>query len=76
MAFASHDGPFVSWYFCDAGEAPGFVNFLAGALDPVLQDLALACDLVFDRSAPAVQCPLPLGTKVAKSAFYADADAN
>jgi hypothetical protein len=63
VAFGPNDGPFLSWSYCSAAEAPGVLTFLAARLTPLLQDQALACDHALDPAAPAVPCPLPAGTK-------------
>lgn len=60
-SFEAHDGPFVSWSFCSAEDAPGFVNFLVAYLQPVTQAEVLACDAVLDSAAAPKPCPLPAG---------------
>lgn len=58
-AFSPHDGPFVSWCFCPVAEASGRVRFLAALLSPVVQDVALTCDVLADPLATAIPCALP-----------------
>ena len=62
-AYSVHDGPFLSWSFCEAAEAAGLVKYLAARLNPVLQTEAFACDAPLDPGAPPVTCSLPSGTK-------------
>lgn len=62
-SFSANDGPFLSWCFCPAGEAPSLVNFLANRLKPALQTVPLSCDVILDPAVPATPCALPPGTK-------------
>ncbi len=55
---------FVAWAYPPSGQHSGIVRFLADALQPALQGVALASDASGDLAAAAITYPLPPGTKI------------